>query len=456
MSWSFMTGGPEQGRTLRYVAVLLMGWVVILSLAAAAYFLTPRTYDSGFTLILPGAGSQASVNLESLGQTTSSSPSPFGGSSLSPTENYKRLFQSYRLRGEVAERMGLTMAEVAPPKIKLANQTKLMYLSVRSADPVTAKRLAETWLEAFEDELHQLRKEEQTLREQAYLRTLEGFEAEVEKARARIIAFQSEYGLISIEQFQELVALTDLLRQDLERADTEMRIAQSEIGRLTELLDLSPEQAADVMTLLSDGTFQSLVDARSDAETRRAELSNMLGPNHPDMMAASEESAGVRSALTERGIALLGFEGFVSLDEVYYTSSDGRSALISSLVEASVKLSGARQRRRSVAEQLQRTQERVARLSVPATELDALLRDHQIAETVFASALARMDTSRTDFFASYPLTQTVEAPALPSEPATPSRKFIALGAFAGLFLFAIGLALLWIRLPVIRVLLKTL
>ena len=210
------------------------------------------------------------------------------------------------------------------------------------------------------------------------------------------------------------------------------------------------------MTLLSDGTFQSLVDARSDAETRRAELSNMLGPNHPDMMAASEESAGVRSALTERGIALLGFEGFASLDEVYCTSSDGRSALISSLVEASVKLSGARQRRRSVAEQLQRTQERVARLSVPATELDALLRDHQIAETVFASALARMDTSRTDFFVSYPLTQTVEAPALPREPATPSRKFIALGAFAGLFLFAIGLALLWIRLPVIRVLLKTL
>ncbi|MEL6753034.1 MAG: hypothetical protein AAFO57_03320, partial [Pseudomonadota bacterium] len=85
-----------------------------------------------------------------------------------------------------------------------------------------------------------------------------------------------------------------------------------------------------------------------------------------------------------------------------------------------------------------------------------LLRDHQIAETVFASALARIDTNRTDIFASYPLTQTVETPGLPDAPATPSKKFIALGTFAGIFLYAIGLALLWIRLPVIRALLKTL
>jgi uncharacterized protein involved in exopolysaccharide biosynthesis len=107
-------------------------------------------------------------------------------------------------------------------------------------------------------------------------------------------------------------------------------------------------------------------------------------------------------------------------------------------------------------EQLENTQIRVEQLAVPATELDSLLRDHQVAETVFASALARIDTNRTDVFASYPLTQTVEMPALPGSPATPSKKFIALGTIAGMVFYAIGLALLWIRLPIIRALLKTL
>ncbi len=455
-NWTFLKGGPRQGRFLRYAIVLLIGWGVIAILAAAVFFLTPKTYSSGFTLILPGAGSASSVNLASLGQATSNTASPFGSHSLSPTENYKKLLQSYRLRGSVAATMQLSIEDVPAPSIKLANQTKLMYLSVKAATPADAKRLADTWLLSFEEELAALRSEEQTLREAAYRETLAGFEQGVRETQSRIIAFQSQHGLISIEQFQDLVGQTETLRIELERAQAEQQVAQREVIRLSGILGVSAEQAIDILTLLSDSSFQSLIEAQAKANTTRSELTEMFGANHPEVLAATQELSGINQGLFDRGRILIGFEAFATLDRGYYTSTDARSELIAGLVEATVRLAGVKERRDATQAQLAETQLRVESLAAPATELDGLLRDHQVAETVFASALARIDTNRTDVFASYPLTQTVESPGTPSAPATPSKKFIALGTIAGMLFYAIGLALLWIRLPVIRALLKTL
>lgn len=455
-NWTFLTGGPPKGRLFRYLLVLATGWLLILILAATFFVLSPRKYNSGFTLILPGAGASSSVNLDSLGQASSNATSPFGDHSLSPTENYRQIFQSYRLRGQVAEHLNLPIEDIEPPRIKLANQTKLMFLTFRAASPDHSKALADTWLTVFEDEVNALRAEEQELRERSARAALAGFEAAVETSRKRIIEFQSAHGLISIEQFQELVAQTDVLRAQQDRAKADMQVSEAEINRLSALLGMNAAQAADVMTLLSDATFQSIYITKSDADTRLSELSEMFGPNHPELVSASEESAGLTSGLVNRGRALLGYERFGAIDEGYYSSSDERSGLISSLVQSSVKYAGAATRYEVTSFQLVETQARVSALSEPATQLDALLRDHQVAETVFASALARMDANRTDIFASYPLTQTIETPALPDAPATPSKKFIAFGTFAIMFLYAIGLALLWIRLPIIRALLKTL
>ncbi len=454
--WTFLNGGPSRGRFLRYAMVLVAGWIVIGALALAFLTLSPKSYSSGFTLILPGAGSGVSVNLDSLGQATSNTASPFGSQSLSPTENYKRLLQSFRLRGHVASQLDLEMSDVPAPAIKLANQTKLMYVSVKASSPDAAHELADAWLAAFEQELAELRAEEQTLRDLAYRDTLAGFEDAVRNTQAQIIAFQTEHGLISVEQFRDLVGQTDTLRIELERAEAERAVALSEVRRLSEILGISADQAIDILALLSDSAFQAMIEAQSEAMTTRSELTDMFGPNHPDVVAAARELSGLNAGIFDRGRILIGFEAFAELDRAYYASQSDRSSLIAKLVDATVRLAGVEKRRDAMRTQLTDTQARVEQLAGPATELDGLLRDHQVAETVFASALARIDTNRTDVFASYPLTQTVEAPARPQSPATPSKKFIALGTIAGMLFYAIGLALLWIRLPIIRALLKTL
>jgi uncharacterized protein involved in exopolysaccharide biosynthesis len=203
-----------------------------------------------------------------------------------------------------------------------------MYVSVRASSPDAAQRLAETWLVSFEQELDALREEEQSLRDMAYRDTLAGFETAVRDAQAKIIAFQSEYGLISVEQFRELVGQTETLRIELERAQAEMQVARSEVMRLSEILGISPEQAIDILTLLSDSAFQALIEAQSKATTTHSELADMFGPNHPEVISATNELSGLNKGLFERGRMLIGFESFATLDRAYYTSKGERSALV--------------------------------------------------------------------------------------------------------------------------------
>lgn len=450
-----LRGFNKAGRFQRYVLLLLIGAVGIGALAALAMVSIPKSYSSGFTLILPGAGSNATVNLERLGQASSNAASPFGDHTLSPTENYKKLLQSYRLRGQVAARLDMPMSEISPPGIRLINQTKLMYVSVKSSEPQLSRLLADTWLTVFLQEVEALRSEEQDLRESAYRETLSRFQTDVEAAQARIIAFQSEYGLISVEQFQDLVGEGDRLNRAVAAAETDARVAEREVRRLSNLLGLSPEDAARVMVLLSDPGFKSLRDRLTARETALAEVANMYGQNHPERISLTQEVSALRSAANDRGTALIGFSAFRLMENYQQAANEERGRLIAALVEASTKATGAKARAASLRDTLRETEVEIETLAEPATELAALIRDHRVAETVFASALARIDTSRTDRFASYPLTQTVERPDTPDAPSSPSAKFILIGAMAALFLYALGLGLLWIRLPLIRALLKT-
>ena len=97
---------------------------------------------------------------------------------------------------------------------------------------------------------------------------------------------------------------------------------------------------------------------------------------------------------------------------------------------------------------------KIASLVGVAADLDRLNSEHKVAEAVFASALARISTSKTDIFASYPMAQVSEAAVMPLTPSSPNKK-IALGAAAGsTFLIFFALLLAWVRRPLIDKLLR--
>jgi len=104
--------------------------------------------------------------------------------------------------------------------------------------------------------------------------------------------------------------------------------------------------------------------------------------------------------------------------------------------------------------QIDAQQARVVQLAPVAAKLDELETNVQVAEAVFATGLARIGTNKADFFASYPLVQTLEAPSLPEKPSSPAKLVAIGGALAGSIFLALALVMTWLRTHLLQRILK--
>ncbi|MFX8554359.1 hypothetical protein ABTM01_19535, partial [Acinetobacter baumannii] len=84
-------------------------------------------------------------------------------------------------------------------------------------------------------------------------------------------------------------------------------------------------------------------------------------------------------------------------------------------------------------------------MSGAVARLEDLKKDHLVAEAVFTSAVARLDTNKTDIYASYPMVQTLAAPDLPDRRSTPNTLIAVLGGIAASLLALLALAMAWVR-----------
>ena len=97
---------------------------------------------------------------------------------------------------------------------------------------------------------------------------------------------------------------------------------------------------------------------------------------------------------------------------------------------------------------------RLAELAPAAAQLQDLQRDFSVAEAVFASAIARAQTTKSDVYASYPLVQVLENPSLPENPSSPNRKLAVVAGAAATMMMLFGLMLAWTRSAIIKTLVK--
>jgi uncharacterized protein involved in exopolysaccharide biosynthesis len=84
---------------------------------------------------------------------------------------------------------------------------------------------------------------------------------------------------------------------------------------------------------------------------------------------------------------------------------------------------------------------RLQSLAPAAARLEDMKRDFAIAEAVFASAIARTQSSKADVYASYPLVQVLEDPSLPDQPSSPKLKLAIAAGGAATFMLLVGLGL---------------
>lgn len=440
----------DTGRLPRYIAIGLISLAAIWLPVAAYVIMSPERFTSDMSLILPGTGVSTSVNISDIGQASTSSNSAYSSSAISPTVTYQKLFQSGRVIARAARSLGITAAEFGRPRIRLIDQTSFMSIEMTGASPEIARERAEALLVAFRFEIAALRDDEISRREDSITGTVAKYQSAVNEIRDRISALQLETGLKSSDQYSSIVEANEVLRLELLQKQADLDEVTKVVSSLQALLDISPEAAAKTIKLQSDPEYAMLSAALSEATTKLAGMAERFGPRHPEMNVARKAHLGLRLKMLNRAMLVTGLDANDIQSELGRAADGERGALLADLTKEVAKRDGLRARIASMEKSYNENGARSTELITAASELDKLNRDYKVAEAVFTSALAKVNVSRTDIFASYPMAQVAEPPSLPWEPSSPNI-LLAIGAGILASIFSIfGLCLGWLRRPIIE------
>ena len=437
-------------RYRRYLIALVAAIGPVWLLAAAYLTVAPVSYTSKMTLILPGSGAGGTLNVDSIGNASAVTASPFSGTTLSPTENYKRLLASGNTLARGVRLAGENGPPLAPPDVKLIDQTNLIEIAIRGPTARTAQRRALGLRDAFLAELDRLRADEANHRETADRRHLAELQAKVREAQGRVLRFQGSTGLVSLEQFNARVSALDGLRDCERQARAQQAQSLATTERLARTLGISPGAARRAFLLKADPLFQGLLQRYAAATASETEQGGTLGPAHATMRELAAARASLQAALVARGAALTGLPARTLLSFADLSVTEGRARMFETLIADDASAAGAGGALAEVRAQIGAQAAASGRLVEEAGRLAELVRDERVAEAVFSSALARLDTNKSDPFASYPLVQTLEEPSLPDKRTSPSRLLALGGAVAATFMIMMGFGLLWLRRPILR------
>jgi uncharacterized protein involved in exopolysaccharide biosynthesis len=408
---------------------------------------TPPVYVSRWVMNLPGATSNVSVSLETIGQTNSTPSSPFSSASLSPKVVYKEIADGEKVRSAAANALGLSITEFGRPRVKLVDETALMMFEMTGRSPQEAKRRSDALIVAFNDELARLRNDELVKRSAAMRGNIADFQHQSKVARDNVVQAQVEAGLISANQFAEMVTSLTQLRRRILDLGGEVDKSADEQQRLSRQMGVTPQEAGVALKLTGDPDLQKIMQEYVEAATQFATDDEKFGERHPQRLASS----------TRRNAVLLRLKGAVSriapdhasLHDVERLASvvnmSARSDLYATLVRNDALLEGRRREFASLTTERNRLEADVLRLSPIAARLEELKKEQLVADAVLSSAMARLDSSKSDIYGSYPIVQVVAPPELIETAAQPRPLYAALGGISGSFFACLAWMLAWLQ-----------
>ncbi len=443
----------DWGRLPRYIAFALLGGAAIWGPITGYLKTAPLTYESTTSLILPGSGASASMNLSGIGQASSYANSAFASNAVSPTETYKRLLNADRIVDAAADSLDLSRADLGRPRVKLVDQTSLIHFEMTGGSPAEAQARGDAILAAFFAELDALRADEQQTREDSSLGAIQDYRDSVASTRTDIEDLQMSTGLLSVAQYDALLAQHTVLEAELRNQQAIVFEQEASVNALALSLGIDVSLAAVTLKLFADNEYRQLIDQAADHAADLADALSQYGTSHPKVQDARRAKAQADGAATARAVGLTGLsaEQLAGLD---IAPNGERAALLAELVGMHAKYMGAKEQFDAMLAQNNAQSARLDEMASAAARLQDLQRDFSVAEAVFASAIARTQTTKSDVYASYPLVQVLENPSLPDAPSSPNRKLAIAAGGAATFMMIIGLVLGWTRSAIITTLIK--
>ncbi|MBE9182377.1 hypothetical protein IQ268_27910 [Oculatella sp. LEGE 06141] len=448
---TYSEAAPPRGRWLWFLITGVIANVALWSIALIYLKTAEPAYVSGLSVTLPNAGSETRIDLPQIGNTTSQERTPYDRPNSDPREGYKYIATSKPVIDAAAAELGISSGEFGRPRVETIDNTTLMELQVEGETPEQAQQKAIALYDAFQERLNQLRIEERTRRDSGVQRTLQDAQRKLETAQARLSQFKASSGLTSGNQVDQLATNIEQLRSQRAVLFADQQQANAQLRQISGSLNISSNQAADAFKLGADQLFQQNLSDYSQASASLNALSQQLGANHPIIVRERTRQEAARDAMLNRGRTVLGRAvdetslAQLSLASVNQSGSSSREGLFSQVITAQVDQQGLTARAAELDRQISLLEGRLARQTQSLSTLEALNRDVTISEALFSSALTRLDLGASDSFGSYPQTQLLTEPSLPSEPAGPKPIFVIFGATIGSLLITTGLITLWLR-----------
>jgi uncharacterized protein involved in exopolysaccharide biosynthesis len=332
----------------------------------------------------------------------------------------------------------------------------LLLLEVNARDPKMAEKKAWALYQALYKRLNVLRSQEQEERDKAVQQVLEDTRVKLTDAQNKLSSYKLQSGFNSSDQIKDLIGSMGNLQTELIDAIAQYRQTNDSLQQLASTLRLSPQNAADALVLQTDQEFQKTLIEYTDATTILTNLLPSRGINYPDVVEARQKQQASLKALLQRGQKLLGIPvEQLSLERLILDNSNGsgvkRGDLFVQLVKTNADLKGLEGQITALKEQINNLKSELNTLTEQESIHDNLDRNLQIAQAVFASTLTKIDLSKGDPFASFPMIQIIEEPSLPTEPSAPKPKLVMAGAFVGSLFVSAGLTLLWWREPLLKI-----
>lgn len=437
-------------RWLRYGLLTLIGLGATWGASLSYLHFTPPAYTSEWLVLLPGSGAGASVSLLEVGHIASNSSSPYGSHDISPKVNYQHIATSPRVLALAARRLDLTPKKLGKPTIKHWPMTAILQFKISGPSPEQAQAKALALHQALLDTLDQLRDDEIQRRADSAARQLDAFQRRVIAARGALTAFQIAQQLRNEQQNETLAQALWQLRQ--QQTDARIRCAglRAQAAQLGAQLRLTARQAADALQLQNDPVYQRHLDHFAEIDAKLTLARAKWGRKHPQVQTLRAEREKVVAGMQRRGKQLIGEGRERQLAQLNLKANSLRAGLSHELVKLDAEIHAEQQRIAERARQIEARQAELDRQTARLETLERLRREYQIADAALSSSLAQIDAGRTDRYASYPLLQLLDPPDLPEKPSAPKKKYALLGAIAASLFLMTGLALLWVRAPLIR------
>lgn len=436
-----------------YLVIGLMSYACVCILISLYMAKTP-VYTSHMELVLPGTGNSSSVSLNDIGEVVSQTNTPFSGGGFNPRVNYKEMLSSRTVLERAANELNISIKDFGKAKVKLTEQTSIITLAVNGSSKELAQTKAFALYQSLQSELDNLRADEVSRRDQSIKNILAQYQERMSLTRGAIIDFQQRSMLVSTDQMDQLIQTLSDVKERKVYAQAEANKLKEYITQLSEELGVTPKLAGQAFTLQSDVEFRAYSQELAKSITKLTQYSSRWGVNHPKVVAQQKRLDLTRISINNRSRKLFGVNTSAIFTNLNLELTPKRSQLFADLIDAFATYKGQSSMLRDLERSIDHISDQLKIYSREVIELERLEREFKMAEAIFTSAAARIDASRADIFASYPVIQLLASPSYPMLHSSPNKIIAVIAGISGFLFITFGLLLIWQRNHLIELLLK--